>query len=68
MDNFAKFARFVLLVPSIAAAAGINEVDTPARQLISADVVGLPVITITTGNPIFILPHCLFIAYCLTRN
>jgi hypothetical protein len=40
-------------LPSIAAAAGINEVHTPAGQLISAVVVGLPVIAITTGNPIF---------------
>ncbi len=68
MDNFAKFAGFALLLPSIAAAAGINEVDTLARQLISTAVVGLPVLAITTGNPMFIISHVAFITYCLTRN
>lgn len=68
MEHFAKFAGFALLLPSIAAAAVIDEVDTPARQLISMAVIVLPVVSIKTGNPLYIIPHLVAIVYCLTKS
>ena len=61
MESFAKFAGFSLLLPSIAII--LDENNTPAAQLISMAVIALPIVTIKTGNPMYILPHLAAIGY-----